>query len=200
MKALGDINDNIERYYLEDAVLSPKELEMVQRYELVFSLYCEHRTRPETISKYMALQKKMGVEISAATAYRDLKASEKIFTPLRKYEKEFLRQTLIESAIRDIKELEDRMKGKEGIPCPPEEYRDLMRLKHLAETRIGRYGGLLSDDSNLPDFEKLQPSTFQVILSKNSINMLKQMTSTNKMDFTNLNVEDVEIIDDDDAD
>jgi hypothetical protein len=187
----GLLFDKIQRYYLEDGPLSSKEKEMVQRYELIFSLFTEHRHRGETLSKYIAVCAEKGIDISLGTAYRDLKTAEKIFVPMGKYSTEFLRQTIIESALRDIANLEKKLNKKK---LSHDNYVNFMRLKHLAETRIGKYSGLLHEDSRLPDFDKLQPHTIQLELSPTSLLMLDKMYDGNIVDLTNIDVEDIEII------
>lgn len=154
----ADLFDKIEQYYRGGAQLLPKEREQCERWELAFGLFLEHRTRKVAVSKFISLQKAKGNEISVSTAYRDFANAEKIFLPLQKYSKEFLRMTIIESALRDIRKADDFSKRISD----PKDWATIMDIKHKAEIRIVKAAGLELDDPNLPDFSKIQLSQINI--------------------------------------
>jgi len=181
--------DRLEKYYLENGELSEKDLEICNRLELVFSIFCQTRSKKAAISKFIALQEAKGKGISVAQAYRDLSEAEKLFAPIRKFNKEFLRMTIIESAINDIKEC-----SKRARTASDKMWVAIMGVKDSAEKRIIEASGLKLDDPNLPDFSKLIPQTFNVGLSPEHIKMLEKITAAGVIDLNDVTDIDFEEI------
>lgn len=186
--AVETTRDRIEAYYLNNRVLSSKELELCERYEVIFSIYCNTRSKKETVSKFIKLQSSKEKPISVPQAYRDLKAAEEIFTPLRKYEKEFLRLTIIESCIADIKGIDLRLRK----PKSTSEYVALVALKDRLRQRISDVSGLENEDPNLPDFSKLEPHIFKISLPPQTMKFIKTLSKSSVVDLTQLGFEDAE--------
>lgn len=183
--------DRIEKFYLAEASLSPKELEQCARYEQVFAIYCHVKNKKQTISKYMAILKSKGIEISISTAYRDLDAAENLFAPIRQYNKDFLRMVLIESAVKDLKRLEKELaKTKDS-----DKMMQLLMVKDRVEKRISDVSGLQKEDPNLPDFSQLQPHQFHIDLPVQMRSMMNKLLQQGVMDLTNMDLEDVDFED-----
>ena len=89
MEIADDIFDKIEKYYQSNGHLSPKELEICARWELIFALYLKCRNRKAAISKYLSLLAKQDKALSLAQADRDLRSAERVFMPLVQYSKDF---------------------------------------------------------------------------------------------------------------
>lgn len=187
---LDTLKDRIEAYYLDNAILEAKDLEICQRLELVFSLYCHHRSKKETITKFLKLLEEKGKPISEVQAYRDLRTAEEIFTPLNKYQKEFLRLTIIQSALADIKRIEARMRSAKSNS----EFVALLQTKDKREQRIVEASGLAIDDPNLPDFSKLIPHVFKIELPPQTIRVIKSISQSGVVDLTQIDFTDADII------
>lgn len=166
-----DTFGKIERYYHSTGTLTPKEKEICERWELVFALFLEHRNRKVTISKYIALQKTKGNEVSLAQAYRDLKAAEKLFTPMTNYSKEFLRLILIESALKDIKECDRRARKSKTT----REWTMIMQIKEKNAKIIIEAKGLNMNDGHLPDFSKLHMKSFEINVAPHVLNVFERL-------------------------
>lgn len=147
-----DLFDKIESYYRGSNALSAKESEICERWELAFALLLQHRNKKIAVSKFQALQLAKGSSLSLAQSYKDFAAAEKLFLPLKKYSKEFLRLVIIESAMRDIKEADEKAK----LAKDAKSWSMIKEIKHRAELRIVKAAGLELEDPNIPDFSKLQ--------------------------------------------
>lgn len=190
-KKSDDQIDRLQRYYLESIELNPKEHEMCERYETIFALYLHHKNRKETISKYMAVLKAKGLEISIKSAYRDLMNAEKLFAPIRDYNKEFLKIMLIESALADLKMIEKKMKDQKKQPTLAE-FTALINSKDRVERRIIDLSGLNKEESNLPDFANLTPHQYKIEVPKQLLDLFVNFSRSGVSDLTGLNVEDID--------
>lgn len=188
-----DLFDNIEAYYLHDRRLAPKEQEIAERFELAFALLQQHRNKKVAVSKLIALTKKSGKSLSLAQAYKDMLAAERIFVPIQNYSKEFLRLTTIESCIRDIKKIEEKMKNAND-----KDWQKFMELKNKAEYRLIQAAGLNDGSTELPDFSRIDPQPIQVNVSDQFLSLLQKLTDGGKVnvsDFMKQNSSEAEIID-----
>jgi hypothetical protein len=186
MIPLLDIKDDtfekIEKYYHQKGKLTEKELEICSRWELVFTIFFKQKERKITISKYMAILNRKGTPQSIAQCYSDLRNAEKLFTPLQKYSKEFVRLVIIESAMRDVKRCESMIREQKNIDI--KSWSEIMKVKDKAEKRIIDAAGLMVNDPQLPDFSKLVPSTFNINLDPKAFEMMKTFISKGNVDVT----------------
>jgi hypothetical protein len=182
LRQKDDLEDRIERYYLDNGKLTNEERKISERLELAFALLSHHKVKKIAITKYLATQKAKGDEISLVTAYNDMKLAEKIFVPLQKYSKEFLRLMVIESAQNDIKRLESKI-----ATCKDNKlYISLMAQKDRCRETIIKAGGLMLNDANIPDFSKVQPPDIQINLPPQTISILTKMLKAGVFDTTEL--------------
>jgi hypothetical protein len=179
---LDDTFDKIERYYRENGKLSTKETEICERWEFAFALYSSQRNKKIAVRKYISIQKSKGEELSIAQAYRDFANAERIFTPLYKYNKEFLKLVIIESSLNDIKKCNALAVKQTDVKL----WAEIMKVKDKAEKRIIEASGLTLNDPNLPDFTKLQANQFNINLDPTMIEMLKKVMNHGVVDVTQL--------------
>lgn len=172
-----DTFDKIESFYANGTALSEKETIICQRIESAYALLMKHRSKKIAVKKHAATSK-----ISLVQAYTDFKNAERIFNPLRKYSKEFLRLVTIESAMRDVRDCEKRAKDTKNI----NEWEKIMKVKDRAEQRIIKASGLEQDDPNLPDFSKLKPHQYNVELPNEVKKMFFNLMSKGVVDITQL--------------
>lgn len=187
-----DLFDRIEKYYHNSGKLTQKEESICERWELAFALLCSTKNKKLAVTKFLAAMKAKGEVISTAQAYRDFTAAEKLFTPIRKYSKEFLRLVLIESAFKDIREADKRAKSAKDARS----WSEIMRVKHQAEKRIIDASGLQFDDPNLPDFSKIQPTQFKLNVDERVMEMMQKMLGRGVVDVTQMftSISDAEVI------
>jgi len=177
-----DTFDKIEKYYHQNGKLSDKEQEICARWELAFSIFSAQKNRKIAISKYMAVLKSKGTPQSIAQCYIDFRNAEKLFTPIQKYSKEFVRLVIIESAMRDVKSCEAMLHKKNDMDV--KSWSEIMKVKDKAEKRIIDAAGLMINDPQLPDFSKLVPSTFNINLDPKAFEMMKTFISKGNVDVT----------------
>lgn len=177
-----DTYDRIEKYYLHQGELSGKDIEICERLELAFALLCQHKNRKSSISKYISVLAQKGSSLSESQAYRDFSISERIFTPLRKYNKEFVRLVIIESAMKDIKEAERKASKTNDVKL----WAEIMKIKDKAEKRMIAASGILNEDPNLPDFSKIQPSAFTINVDAKIQNIFNKMITKGTVDITEI--------------
>lgn len=179
-----DVFDRIEAYYLHTSALTEKDMEVCERWERAFSMLCEHRIKRVAIERFVESYRAQGITVSTATAYRDFTSAERLFAPMRKYSKDFLRLVTIESAMRDVLEAEARMKLLK--PDELSKFAMLQEVKDRAERRIISAAGLRKDDPNVLDFSKLEPSTFLIQAPDDIMKMYKNITSKGVVNITDL--------------
>lgn len=182
--------DRIQRYYLAEQTLLPKELEMCARYEKVFAIYCNVKDKKQTVAKYLAVLAANGVQLSEVSAYRDLSVAEKLFAPMRQYNKEFLRLVLIESAVKDMKRIESRLHDSKTKST--EDIVQLLTIKDRIEKRICDISGLNKEDPNLPDFSQLKPHEFRIDLPPQIRGLMTRLLQQGVMDLTNVSIDDID--------
>jgi hypothetical protein len=175
--------DRIEKYYQSSGKLSEKDKEICERWELAFSLFSAQKEKKVAITKYLKILSQKGINISIAQAHRDFSSAEKIFTPIAKYSKEFIRLVVIESAFRDMKRCES-MLAKKDIDVKA--WSEIMKVKDKAEKRIIEASGLTVNDPQLPDFSKLIPSTFNINVDPKALNMMKTFIAKGTVDITSV--------------
>lgn len=171
-----DLFDKIENYYLNGSKLSDVEMKICTRLESSYALMMKHRSKSIAVKKHA---KTSG--ISLTQAYSDFKAAERVFNPLRKYTKEFLRLVIIESAMRDIRDCEKRAKD-----ASISDWDKIMKIKDRAEQRIIKASGLDQDDPNLPDFSKLKPHQYNIQVPREVEKMFHSLLSKGVVDITNV--------------
>lgn len=182
LNSKDDTFDKIEKYYHQNGKLSEKEQEICERWELAFSIFSAQKNRKVAVSKYLAVLAKKGKPQSIAQAYIDFRNAEKLFTPIQKYSKEFVRLVIIESAMRDVKSCEAMLHKKKDIDV--KSWSEIMKVKDKAEKRIIDAAGLLVNDPQLPDFSKLIPSTFNINVDPKAMAMMKTFISKGTVDVT----------------
>lgn len=196
LSTTDDTFDRIEKYYRQSGKLSVKETEICGRWELAFAIYSAQKNKKVAVAKYIAVLKGKGIELSPAQAYRDFTAAEKLFTPLQKYTKDFLKMVIIESALKDVRKAE-RLADK---TTDPKAWAQIMDIKNKAEKRIIEASGLALNDPDIPDFAKLQANVFNINMDKQTINMLQKLMQRGSVDITEVykqmqeGAEDAEII------
>lgn len=187
--------DQIRAYYLNKGELTEKQHEKAARYELIFSLYSENRSKTATVNAYMAICEKSDKykSIGQAQAYRDLNIAEKLFTPLRQYEKGFLRISIIESALEEIKMLRSLIKPDNKL----KDTLDIIDRINNAEKRLIDASGVKLNDPDLPDFAKIIPHSYTIKLPDHIADLLKdRFSNKGSIDVSEIfNFSDAEYVD-----
>lgn len=178
----SELFDKIESYYLNNANLSAKELEIAERWELGFALLLEHRSKKVAVSKLVKIKTCSGKKLSIAQAYKDISSAERLFAPIKQYSSEFLRLVLLESAFKDVKSAEKWASKSKSL----KDWATAMEIKNKAEYRIIQVSGINDIDANLPDFSKLQPSQYNIDLPQELINLFLKTATKGTIDITEL--------------
>jgi hypothetical protein len=190
--------DRIEAFYRHGEVLTSYEQKRCKRLELAFSLFLHHRSRKVAVSKYLSLcQSDVEFEeISISQAYRDMSQSEKLFAPIHQYKKEFIRLTIVESAVKDIKAIEKKL-GEKDISL--KNWSDLMSLKNQVEKRLIDSTGLNLNDPDLPDFSAIKPPEYKVVIPEEVTKMIMNLSKSGVIDVSEMlkDAEEAQIIPDD---
>lgn len=191
-----DLFDRIQRYYESNDSLSPKELEMAERWELAFALISKHRSKKMAVVQYQKILARKGTPISQAQAYRDMNSAQTVFVPLQSYTKEFLRLVVIESSTRDIKRAEKKARSAKSI----KDWKDAMVIKDKAETRLMKAAGIDDQNPDLPDFSVLEAPPIQSNFPPELMEALAAITKKGVVDVTDFmqqSADDAEIMEDD---
>ena len=190
-----DLIDRLNNYYNSGKKLQPGEIKICERLEAAFALLCESRNRAVAVDKHQKTQ-----HISRAQAYLDMANAERLFAPLRKYSKDFLRLITIESARRDIERCEARLDAFEMDAKKRKDvyhWRVLMQEKSRAEERLIKAAGLDRADQDLPDPSKYKQHLIQINASPEAIAAIQKAMEPGVVDLDDY-VQDVEIIEEDD--
>lgn len=189
--------DKVVDYYNNQGDLTEKEQRILDRCELAFQLVKKHRSKTKAAAALIiTLQKTENIKISMRTAYRDVNLAERIFVPISKIDKEAMRMAVVESAMRDIKLIQSKLKNPEKISAS--QIDSLLKSKHRAEVRIIKACGL-EDHTEAPDFESLVPHQFNIELPENAMVLLQHLVGAGKVDVSRLmqlmaNVDDADIV------
>ena len=178
-----DAFERIEQYYHNDAVLTPKEKEIAERYELAFALLQRHRSKKIVVSKMISLEKSKGRSLSPAQVYRDIKAAEKLFVPIVKYSKELMRHVLIESSQNDLKRIEKRL-GQTDLG--DKAFVALMSVKDRVIKTLVEITGIGDENADLPDFSKLEVHQYNIGLPEPAMAMFEKLMQKGVVDITQL--------------
>ncbi len=109
-------------------------------------------------------------DVSTTTAYRVIRNTEIIFGSLRRANKDILRQIAI-SAAKEALYLAKKAKDYKAIAG--------------ATKLLSDVGGLNTEDPDMPDFEKLQPSLIVTVLPEGMEAQLQRMLGGGAIDFNN---------------
>lgn len=183
--------EQIELYYTNDAKLSDKEREVAERWELAFSLLQKHKSKKVAVAKLIAIETQKGQSLSVAQAYRDMKNAEELFVPLRKYSKDLLRHVLIESAVKDLERIDQRMKGEGSVPGEKSVVSDaqwikLLEMKHKVEYRLIELSGISDEHPDMPDFSKLEAHQYNISIDPDTLSMFQKVMTGGVVDATDL--------------
>lgn len=182
LPAYKELFDKVHNYYMQDYELQPKELEIAERWELAFALLCEHRQKKVAATYLIRICKKKGKGISIAQAYKDIQSAEKVFAPIKQYSREFLKLTIIESAVRDIKHAESRARKASTT----KDWATCMHVKDKAASRLILVSGINDDLADIPDFTKLEPHQYDIGIPDDLLLMLQKISGKGVIDATEL--------------
>jgi hypothetical protein len=177
----SDAYDRIEAYYTGNKKLSELDQRIAERWELAFLLLQKERNRKIAVSKLISIESRKGRKLSTAQAYADMISAEKLFLPIMDYSKDLLRHVMIESAQRDLKNLEERMKKESGTT---KTWIQLMELKHKTESRLIELAGIDKDNPDLPDFSKLELARIELNVPSHVLQIMSKMMETGVVDIT----------------
>jgi hypothetical protein len=178
-----DAYDRIEAYYTGNKKLSELDKRIAERWELAFLLLQKERNRKIAVSKLISIESRKGRKLSTAQAYADMISAEKLFLPIMDYSKDLLRHVMIESAQRDLKNLEERMRKEIGTTA---QWIKLMELKHKTESRLIELAGIDKDNPDLPDFSKLELARIEVNVPNHVMQIMDKLMETGVVDITKM--------------
>jgi hypothetical protein len=90
---------------------------------------------------------------------------------------------MIESAQRDLKNLEERMRKEIGTTA---QWIKLMELKHKTESRLIELAGIDKDNPDLPDFSKLELARIEVNVPNHVMQIMDKLMETGVVDITKM--------------
>src|SRR5690554_2568208 len=181
--------EQIELYYTNDGKLTDKEKAISERWELAFSLLQKHKSKKVAVTMLISLEEAKGNKLSVPQAYRDMRNAEELFVPLRKYSKDLLRHVLIESAVVDLKDIENRMKGIQDesdvkVVVSDTQWLKLMEMTHKVELRLIELSGIADEHPDMPDFAKLEAHQYNISIPEDTLNMLQKVMQSGVVDAT----------------
>lgn len=174
--------DVIREYYLSeegDVQLTEAQLQKKERLSAAYSLLCEYHSFQQAIP---VLQKRFG--LSRSQAYRDVKDAVTLFGNVLKSDKEGLRYIIYEYALKTF-QFAAEMKDFKSM--------------NMAVSNMIKLLGLDKEDPDLPDFTRLQPNVYPILLDDQSKeladNLLNQPGPLNLSKLMNKHATDTEYTD-----
>lgn len=145
----------IRDHYLNGTALTDKQEEMRKRLSAAFSLLSSYRSIQQAIPILMNQY-----AYSEASAYRDINNALKLFGNVLEKNKEGIRQIVYEYAVNTYQ-----------LAAANNDYKAMS----LALDKMIKVIGLDKDETELPDFEKIQPSIVLVALPEGQEQKLNKM-------------------------
>lgn len=163
--------DKILQWYLSPGLteLTKKEEKIRKRWSSCFALLCKYHSPQQAVSVLMK-----EFSISEPQAYRDVKNSISVFGDIGKSEKEGYRHILFEYSMKvfqlaasnnDLKEMNKSISN-------------MISLK-----------GLDKEDPDLPDFSKLTPNIYEIVVDEESNNILKKLSNLGVIDISDIKID-----------
>lgn len=138
----------IRQHYLSDKEekLTEKEAEIHARLKAAHALLCNYHSIEQALPIHRA---EFGV--SEPTAYRDFKDALRLFGDIKKSEKEGYRYILYEMMMKTF-----QLAAKNGD------------YKTMSDTtgKMAKLMGLDRDEPDMPDFEKLEPNVYPIVMDE----------------------------------
>lgn len=167
----------LEAYYAGDREkesLSDHQLEKLDRIEAIYRMLLDWKSQLSIVKKIVKLFK-----VSRTQAYREIQETQFIFGNNKRANKEFKRHMAEQMALKAFK--------------VAKEDKDAKAMASATRAYIEASGCNLSDP-DLPDFEKLQPNVYPIILDAKTEALLSQLIATpGAINLSKIqNIEDVE--------
>ena len=186
-----DTFDMIQKYYRNQAKLTEKQHEQLKRWQRAYALLDQEKVRSVAIRKYMST---FDPPLPQATAYYDFKKAEELFAPMEAYNKEFIRRTLIESALKDIAKAEKNMQkliqkdeetGKKYV-SQPRQWKMYFDAKDKAEKRLLKASGILDKEMEQFDWSRLEPHNYTINLPPEVLQTLTSLLASGEIDLSSI--------------
>lgn len=186
-----DTFDTIQKYFRNQATLSDKQKEQLQRWQRAYAILDQEKVRSVALRKYMST---FDPPLALSTAYYDFKRAEELFAPMEAYNKDFLRKTLIESALFDIARAEKNMRkliakdektGKKYI-SQPRQWKMYFDAKDKAEKRLLKASGILDKDMEQFDWSRLEPHSYTINLPPEVLQALTSLIGSGELDLSSI--------------
>ena len=164
--------ENIIASYLDEREidLTPNELKLKTRYEAAFTMLIEEDSLIDTVTKLEKLY-----NISKATAYRTIQASETIFGSVKKFNKDAWRFIQVERK----RKLINKAITADNLELAAKLERDIDNLLQFDK------------DDALFDPRKLEALTINITLPRSTQSALRALISKGVVDLNNLEAEDI---------
>ena len=187
--------ENIRNFYSKGIALSKKQEFIRLQIEKAFSLYQHYKSKRLVVQ--MLMKTKIDDKtISKASAYSYASSAEMLFGELRKYNKDFLRLMVVQDA------LEEKMKASEigAQALKTKDYKLWKMASDIfdrAENRIIKAGGLDRDNTEAPDFSRLESNVYVIMGDDDQRKKLAEGLKTGVIDLNEEFAEFEEIIESD---
>lgn len=156
----GTTKERIWAFYLdsETVALTDKEEEIRQRWSACFSLLTQYHSIQQAVQ---VMQSQF--QISEAQAYRDARAAMELFGDVTKSDKEAYRHILFEYAMKIFQLAASK--------------NDMTEMNKALNSMI-KIKGLDKEESDIPDFANMIPHTYEIVLPKEQMKLLQDMSKT----------------------
>lgn len=140
---------------IDEEQLTDLQLNYLRAVRMAYSMILDARSKKYTVGSLIQM-----FDVHQATAYRIIKDAEKLFGEVAKVDKQISRQVAIEMAKRAFHIAQKR---------------DDTRSMVSATKAYIQAAGLMMDDSEMPDLEKLQPSLVITVLPEGMESAISNM-------------------------
>lgn len=148
---------------IDEEQLTDTQMQYLRAVRMAYGMILDARSKMYTVGSLIRM-----FDISQATAYRVIKDTEKLFGEIAQVDKQISRQVAIEMAKRAYN-MAFKREDTKGMVSATKAYIQA--------------AGLLLDDSELPDLEKLQPSLVITVLPQGMEDSIQRMLQGGAVDL-----------------
>lgn len=159
--------DRLQKFYHSGTALSEKDVEFCNNLESAYAILSQEKIRSVAVRKFMAIH-----NVPLSTAYRYFKQAEELFAPMEKYHREFVRNMIIETALREIKQCDRLLKQTLTVDESTDKkilksddvkkWKAIQDVKHKAQVRLAKAAGIHDVEIEQFDWTKLEPHTYTI--------------------------------------